>query len=207
MSATEIFDNPNVDLMKGMVRTVFPHLKWRWHGIGVLQAYVFEGDYEARVHIWANDLMLPGIDVSGDIHNHRFKMRSHILVGELEHHEYDVEIGGDGYDVYDFVHAREHTNENRSDMRLLPSQVGATVTDHQFCPGESYTFERGAFHRSSPHPTSYVVVTLVEKMDQRDERAKVLAPHGKPPVPAFSGGSVNSLVQEEVLAAAKDLLR
>jgi hypothetical protein len=69
---------------RDLVLALLPHLTWRHHGIGALQAYVREGSgVETRIHIWHPDLVRAGIRDHGDAHDHRFNLVSAVLVGEL----------------------------------------------------------------------------------------------------------------------------
>lgn len=191
-----------------LVLALLPHLSWRWHGIGTLQGYVHESaeGRELRVHIWNRGLMLPGILVSGNAHNHRFTLRSMILHGELAHTEWQTRAG-QGFALYDFVHARLHNDDNRSDMRRLPGEVACEKVGVRFKRNTIYTFDRGFFHDS--RPVSDLVVTLVEKVDQIETKAQVIAPADIPPVPAFSGGEpdprlVAAFVQQAQVALAAE---
>src|SRR4051812_39653073 len=67
-----------------MLIALWPSLKWRHAGFGALQAYIREGDErELRVHIWHQSLIKDGIEESGLCHDHRFDMRSSVLVGRI----------------------------------------------------------------------------------------------------------------------------
>lgn len=182
-------------------------LKWRRHGIGCLQAYVHEGEaYEQRIHIWSPELMLPGIDESGNAHNHRFTLTSTVLLGALRHTEMVLEPDPFGcHETFDFVHARLHTDDNRADMRATGERFA--IKRHVYEFGQlpyggcaRYTFPRGAFHSSEP--LTGVVVTLVEKTDQVEEKAMVVAPVDRPPVPAFGGDPVPRSLQHELIQTA-----
>ena len=76
-----------------------PELRWRHHGIGLLQAYLVEGrpgaelalglsDTETRIHVWHPSLRLAGMDDSGLMHDHRFDLESRVLLGAM----HDTEI-------------------------------------------------------------------------------------------------------------------
>lgn len=195
-------DNP---LLKLAVAKLLPHLNWRHHGIGVLQAYLHEGrDYEARVHIWASELELPGIEASGNAHNHRFHMTSTVLCGALLHTEYQL-VEGNSFEFYDFVHARLQTEDTRDAMRKLDAATGAVQCRARIGAGDRYSFERGAFH--STHPLSDIAVSLVEKTDQIERKAQVLAPTGLQPVPAFGGNPLPEQQLQEILDRAAAWLR
>ena len=184
-----------------LVARLIPYLSWRRHGIGCLQAYVKEGKDELRVHIWHPDIVRPGIEDQGDIHDHRFAMTSTILYGSIEHTEYELQDGtpvedtfvwpwngdvGDIYDVYQVLHARADLGARYEQVpgplegkNRVVRAVGASIT---FGQGEMYHFERGAFHRTRPHG---LAVTLVHKYAQLNHKAQILAKHGTTPVHAF----------------------
>lgn len=181
---TGIYSIADAWALRTMVATLLPHIKWRRHGIGALQGYVHEHpERELRVHIWSPALVIPGIIESGNAHNHRFSMLSRVLVGSIKHTEWQIEPG-EGFALYDFVHARLHNDANRADMDRLPGEVAVRKVAVSIHAGAEYVFKRGAYHDSQPETD--VVVTLVEKFDQVEERARVIAPVNKPPVPAFS---------------------
>lgn len=181
---TDIYSILDAWAVRTMVATLLPHIKWRRHGIGALQGYVHEApDRELRVHIWSPALVIPGIIESGNAHNHRFSMLSRVLVGSIKHTEWQIE-NGEGFALYDFVHARLHNDQNRADMARLPVEVAVRKVAVSIQAGAEYTFKRGAYHDSQPETD--IVVTLVEKFEQVEERARVIAPADKPPVPAFS---------------------
>lgn len=202
---TEIAFGQDLWRERQLVRAVLSHLSWRWHGIGVLQGYVHESETgrELRVHIWSRKLMLPGILASGNAHNHRFGMRSMVLHGDLAHTEWQL-TDGQGFALYDFVHARLHTDDNRSDMQRLPGEVAVCQVPVRIASGNVYTFERGAYHDS--YPMTDLVVTLVEKVDQQEAKARVIAPAHIPPVPAFSGGTPDPNLVSELLDQARAAL-
>lgn len=182
-------------------RAIDSGLIWRRHGIGCLQAYVAEGPVETRIHIWSPELMLQGIDLSGNAHNHRFELSSTVLFGSLRHTEWHLyPRNGGEYETYDFVHARLHTDDNRADMRPTGECFTVAKEGTVFDIGDSYTFERGAFHDSCP--VTPLVVTLVTKTQQTDMRAQVVAPFGIPPVPAFSGEPLSDIVVKPLLERA-----
>jgi len=184
--------------LRMLVASVVDQLQWRWHGIGVLQAYInpaavgdggklappSERDRELRVHIWSPRFILDGIAESGSVHDHRFNLVSTVLVGQLLHTEYRAIPDPAGeHDIWDFISARHHTDANRADMRALHQPHCIEFKPLTITAGQRYTFERGQFHSS--RPLTDVVVSLVEKRDQVKTRARVLAPIDSNPVPAF----------------------
>src|ERR1700677_2575457 len=109
MSAdTTIVANPSLSSMRKMALALLPHLKWRHHGIGVLQAYISEEtEPEVRMHIWSPELLKPGITASGDVHDHRFDMVSHVLIGAVGHESFYSEESDTGdWEMSALTHAR-----------------------------------------------------------------------------------------------------
>ena len=189
--------------LQQLVARVLPTLTWRRHGIGCLQAYIAEGPFrELRVHIWSRDLMLEGIEESGNAHNHRFTMRSTVLAGRLLHTEHLIDDNDLGdHEMWTFVHARLHDESNRSDMVRTGERCNVRKVTAEIGPWRRYTFDKFRFHSSEP--ASEIAVTLVEKLDQSDVQAKVVAPRSKPPVPAFSGPEIRPFQLADLIERAQ----
>lgn len=172
--------------LREAVATLLPTLTWRWHGIGLLQAYIRESTtgMETRVHIWSKDLMLDGITGSGNAHNHRFRLVSTVLVGNIQHKELILSEDEEGrWETWTFPPARQHTEENRGLMVRDGKRYDIRPLPYMFTAGQTYEFETGGFHTSIPR--SPIVVTIVQKHEQENIQARVLAPVDSPPVPAF----------------------
>lgn len=173
---------------RDMLIALWPQLKWRHAGFGALQAYIREGSAnELRVHIWHPSLIKVGIEESGLCHDHRFAMRSSVLVGRIIQTEFDLQPHHLGdWETLEVLHAREAMARGGSFhhdpiptgnfYRRIPAfyEVGA---------GKGYIFDKFAFHETRAEG---VTITLVEKSDQEDVRARILAPRGKPVVHAFT---------------------
>lgn len=161
-------------------------LIWRRHGIGLLQAYIREGDdHEVRLHIWDPSIQRPGIVDHGDIHNHRFDLDSTLLYGSLQHEEFCVSRQHvwntcAGWNSYEVVHAREDMGARYKTKQHRISVVESKI--YEFKTGDRYSFTRGAFHRTIVQD---LCITLITKYNQRSEKALVLARHGTPPVHAM----------------------
>lgn len=186
-------------------------LKWRRHGIGVLQAYLTSADdVETRVHVWSEKLVRPGIRGYGDIHDHRFDLTSFVLCGALEHTEMipaEPTESEPVYQVRQVMHARNNPDGKFAEhpMRVVPGPLEATAKttalqpiEFLFPSGVMYQFKRGHFHRSasaSAKPT----VTLVMKTNQIDAGARILGLEDAPMVPAFFRDDEHN---EELVATA-----
>jgi hypothetical protein len=167
---------------------LWPHLSWRHAGFGALQAYVLEGgERELRAHIWHPSLIKPGIEESGLCHDHRFEMRSSVLVGGIVQTEFRLEPDTKGYwQTYRVLHAREAMARGGS-FHHDPVPTGDYFRRYplQFSleAGQGYVFDKFAFHETRAEG---VTVTLVEKSAQEDVNARILAPRDKPIVHAFT---------------------
>jgi len=210
MMLTTVLQNPNTHSLRALVAKIFPSLQWRHHGIGVLQAYVAENvEPEIRVHVWSRKLLKPGMDESGDIHDHRFMMVSHVLTGVVGHEEVipEVKTGG-GWRMMQLTHARAaKESAYHGPTTELPGEFDVR-TNTMFIPtGHSYRYPAQRFHRSPlPLDDERVAVTVVEKWQQSDAPARILYPIDKPPVMAFGHDMDFSLVAG-VLAKAMAALQ
>ena len=171
-----------------MLVGVWPHLKWRHAGLGVLQAYIFEGEaHELRAHVWHPSLVAPGMAFNGLCHDHRFMMRSHVLVGSIQQTEFEVTEDPKGpWESYEVVHAREAKAAGGS-YHSDPTLTGKRYHRHgkhiTVLTGQGYFFERYVFHETVSHE---LTVTLVEKSHQNETiRARILGRAGVPIVNAF----------------------
>ncbi len=194
----------------GLVLQALPTLKWRHNGLGLLQAYVREGiERELRVHVWHKSLVHDGIGESGLIHDHRFNLTSHVLVGQIWQEELALRPADDGFwQTHTVVHAREVMAKhaiNDGDVQPLPARYHDTPSGINIGEGWSYTFPKRVFHKMEFD--SPIVVTVVQKDDQEDEPARILAPYGKPVVHAFANTLPPSAWVQPLALAEEALLR
>lgn len=171
-----------------MLIALWPQLKWRHAGFGALQAYIREGDTnELRVHIWHPSLIKDGIKESGLCHDHRFNMRSSVLAGRIIQTEFSLspDPGGE-WETLHVLHAREAMARGGS-FHHDPVPTGdyfhRTPILFEIGEGAGYTFDKFSFHETRAED---ITVTLVEKSDQENVNARILAPRGKPVVHAFT---------------------
>lgn len=193
-------------LVRHAIRT--GSLTWRHHGIGVLQAYVSENtNPEVRIHVWHPALVRPGILASGAIHDHRFFLRSTVLVGELREELfvpgpslrqtiYDGKPGlpdfpqapppvaAGRYQVWNVENARSAGPEKGYDGACAPADDPAReyeVTERHWPQGSNYALERGIFHRTNVKGLAVTICEMYNKQGQ----ARLLVPEGQEPVHAF----------------------
>jgi len=183
----------------------FPSISWRHHGIGVLQGYLVEHtEPEVRVHVWHPDLIKPGIEANGDVHDHRFDMVSHVLIGDVVHEEWHAtaEPRGD-FTATLLTHARAAADSKYHGPTTPTDERYAVETVRFVIPaGYRYSFPARAFHRS---PVVDLAVTIVEKHQQRTDPARILHPASAPFVPAF-GHDEDAALLVHVLECARAAL-
>jgi hypothetical protein len=180
-------------------------LEWRHHGIGVLQAYI-PYEYvpaalriragvalsEHRLHIWSRSLVKPGIDIAGDIHDHRFDMVSHVLHGKIYNEEVQFiereegHFGAPEYAMVDVVNARKAGADTNFDAPTV-SRPGRFVVNHVISSGivagKRYRFPKRHFHRT---PVKQFTITWVEKYNTDESSpARIAHPIDIPLVHAF----------------------
>jgi hypothetical protein len=168
-----------------------PKLQWRHHGIGVMQAYLHEGDHETRVHIWHPHLVLPQFTPeNGLVHDHRFGFTSFVMLGAIYDEEWDLEEDNGGeWQVHTTQNARSfreqhgeqygaHTDINPEDARRYT--VRRTGQWHQ--QGKSYDIEAREFHMTR---VQELTVTLVIKTSFVDGYAKIVTKRGSTLINAF----------------------
>lgn len=171
-----------------MIVALWPNLKWRHAGFGALQAYIREGSArELRVHIWHPSLIKPGIEDSGLCHDHRFTMRSSVLVGKIIQTEFRLRPAAEGdWETLRVLHAREAMARGGS-FHHDPVPTGEYFYRdpcvYPVVAGAGYAFDKFAFHETRAEG---VTITLVEKADQEEVNARILAPRGTPVVHAFT---------------------
>lgn len=169
-------------------------LKWRHAGLGVIQAYLFEGtEYEVRLHIWHPKLKKEGMSDHGDIHDHRFTLRSHVLLGEIKHTEYTMfqrdlaePVGMLTWRCHSVTHAREAEKNTGTFHQTGNDEFACGVLQRETITiqaGNSYTFPKREFHKSE---VDDLTITLVEKLYQDNVPARVLSRLEAPVVHAFT---------------------
>lgn len=201
-----------VDLMRCL--EVWDALKWRHHSTGLLQAYVPKYDGAMRVHIWNKRLKLRD---SGEMHNHRFTLQSHVLVGSLTHERLVLtpdEAGG-SHNVWEIPGASQGSDaelrlhERKSDKG---SRVNVERTDKcQFMSGDSYTVRKWDFHHARQEDDdAELTVTVVRLLNKETTApAALLYPVGHRPRHAFTDkpepALMTSLIQDSRLHLRKTL--
>jgi hypothetical protein len=175
--------------LAGTLARLIPHLDWRHSGLGMLQAYLHEGDTEElRVHVWHPSLRRAGIEESGLLHDHRFDLYSRVLVGTIKQAEFELVTHSDGtgdWQLHEVVHARaaDRHGMNDGNVTALPTRYTLTRQVKTIVEGRGYFFPKRVFHGTY---VDGLAVTVVSKSNQEDVPARILAPYGAPVVHAFA---------------------
>jgi hypothetical protein len=114
-------------------------------------------------------------------------MRSSVLAGKIIQTEFSLKPDQDGdWETLRVLHAREAMARGGS-FHHDPTPTGdyfcRTPIVYGVATGWGYTFDKFAFHETRAES---VTITLVEKSDQEDVNARILAPRGRPVVHAFT---------------------
>ena len=187
-----------------MVRRLLPTLTYRHHGIGLLQAYLAEGEHnECRVHLWDPRLEVPGKLESGGSHNHRFHMTSHVLLGAVHHTFLLPTADREGFYSMAVVNPARSVlgGEKGSELVPLPGLYSITGAHHVIVAGQRYTFAHRAFHCAI---AKELTITLVTKTGQEAEPARVLLHRDADPV--FAVGAPDPELQALVVREACERL-
>lgn len=209
MEHTSLFENPTLYSMRALALAVIDRVEFRHHGIGVLQGYVRENvEPEIRLHIWCRRLLKPGMDVSGDVHDHRFYMVSHVLYGRVMHEELnEVEDENGDHTMMALTHARAASETlYHGPTTALAGRYRVTRKRYTISAGSSYSFPAQRFHHSPLPDSDDVSVTCVEKWGQRDVPARLLYPMAHEPVMAF-GHTPDEATIREIVSIAKHRLQ
>lgn len=208
MSNTVIWENKAVHALRALVLSHLDKIVFRHHGIGALQGYVQENcEPEIRVHLWSRRLLKPAMEVSGDIHDHRFDMVSHVLAGTVLHEELLPTPDPAGTHVMmALTHARAAADTGyHGPTTPIEGRFRVRRKLYQICEGFSYSFRAGKFHHSPIHGDD-VAVTVIEKWRQSDAKARLLYPVDHEPVMAFGHTPDQELIRSVVEAARSRLM-
>lgn len=161
-------------------------LKWRQHGLGMLQGEINE---ELRVHIWHPKLRTLPFEGFRDVHDHRFTLTSYVAVGQVVDIPFTVVMHDDPravvyelsdedpeVEVFEIVHAKEQENVRAGcSTATLVKPLGKAWVRR----GESYTAKTGTVYsvvKRDFHTTRIdgLAITVVHRSEFDGKLARVL---------------------------------
>lgn len=189
----------------GLVLAAWDGLGWRHHGLGMLQAYLLEGEEkELRVHIWDPELVDERAVFSGSFHDHRFDTTSYVLEGSVPHKPVTLNpLGdvGDPMEIYTVKNARAAREERDTGLFEYVGPATYSMDWMKFHAGSWYSFPKQTFHQSAPIVDR--AVTLILKTKQVKEYARILVPPGTTPTHMTRGFELSPDRFNEIVAGAK----
>lgn len=170
-------------------------VKWRQHGLGMLQGEITE---DIRVHLWHPKLRTLNIDGFRDVHDHRFTLTSYVAHGTIIDIPFTVTMGdarpgeGDtrGYgkpiEVYEIMHAKEQkiagAGCSTATQATLLGRGFVQRGEHKFYKaGSAYKIMRRDFHTTRIED---LAITVVFREDFDDKLARVLSTIGDTFIPS-----------------------
>lgn len=168
-------------------------IEFRHHGLGMLQGYL---DKNTRIHIWHPGLCSDWTqEPFRAVHDHRYDLRSEVLVGSLIDVSYEV-IPYGSWDVscmavpsneWKTTHLWEIVNAKAqrglSDDMIAQDKGAVLVREtgrRAYSKGDSYTIPRRAFHTTIvDRAMDYPTVTLVTRSQLDNRPARVLGQTGR----------------------------
>lgn len=136
---------------------------FRIHGNGFIQVDLGK---DFRLHVWHPDL--PRQKVSTPIHNHCFSFNSRVIVGAIEHREFEV-VNVGRYTGDNVLYHKYRTKKRHLEDTILVKETNACYTAESkkqmqvIRAGKVYTFERGRYHTTfTLHGTA---ATIMERFN------------------------------------------
>lgn len=197
-----------------------PRLEWRHHGIGLLQAYLHEGEDETRIHIWHPQLVLGEFnDENGLVHDHRFGFKSVILLGNLYNEIFESLViwntsygpedwhALDHWVMYECEHARsakEKTGAYNMPLgRHNEWEYRVTRKGEWINAGQTYEMHPRVFHNTT---SKELTVSLIHKRSVVTGSARILAKKKVELVHAFSRSKPYEEFRDYIIEASQRLL-
>ena len=162
----------------------------RWHGNGFVQVYL---NPMTRLHIWNPELPATRV-VNAQIHDHKFKFVSRILIGELLHRTWEVHTAPDG--LYRRSRLYCGTHDRTRGPTVIDNHVDLKhLHDWRFKKGETYEFGGPNFY----HETicdEYTVTVMTKTEQWKDHYPTAVTMWDELPDHAFAPATA---VPEEIL--------
>jgi len=162
-----------------------------WFGLGFIQLKL---DKDSRLHFWHPEL-LPDTPEE-ELHDHRYRFRSHILVGELVHEEWFLDPDPEGDHEMVLVSCAPGKEAPPEPVGRGRLRQGSTYTMRA---GSEYEFAETGFHRIR----ATRAVTCLERGPVVKDFANVIRPFAQPSVCPFS----RSIPEERLWDYIADLMQ
>lgn len=186
-----------------------PDLKWRHHGLGMLQAELTD---EIRIHVWHPKLVRIPQDNFRNVHDHRFHITSFVAAGSIVDVAYDV-IPATSLsrtskhaltEVHEIVNAKEQLQAEPGKLTTLIGAVfTCPVTTSIYRAGDVYNIPRRTFHTTR---VDSVAVTLVHRGNFDKAQARILGPSDVVGSAIVRDDPEAAFLRERVLIEAIDAL-
>lgn len=144
----------------------------RFHGNGFIQLYLSS---TTRLHVFHPSF--PPKVTNSLIHDHRWDMHSHVLLGQLTHSTYKLTPMG-FMSVYEAPEASKAHSLERKGSNYNTLFTGRNT----FAAGSEYWLPQHEFHTSE---ASELTMTFIEKSNQSRYPCRIVAPTNETPDHAF----------------------
>lgn len=185
MTTIEKINPLDLQLHRHVVRDAILNQSTNWcHvGQGRLRAYLID---DVCIHIRHPDLQEPDVLQNGLYHDHRFTLRSHVILGTIRHTDCSVHPCPDDPVFVKLVEAG----------KTLKGNYGMIMADH-YIRDATYTCPKFRYHRAvSADP---ITVTIVIKSDVETVSSRLINQFQQGPLINPSKGTVTARQRQHVL--------
>lgn len=144
-----------------------------WFGLGFIQLKLTN---DTRIHFWHPDLLADTPEE--ELHDHRYRFHSHILLGEITHEEWFIENAPDG--DHEIVQVSCKPGDSKDPVPVARGFLRQGSTYHMKA-GTSYEFAETGFHRIR----ATKAVTYLERGPVTKDLANVIREVNAPSVCPF----------------------
>jgi hypothetical protein len=176
--------------------------EFRHHPLGFwFYKELIETDITLRAHFWPNDWKVPAGQTAGEIHDHKFELRSVIVDGVVENENFDVTASVAGaYRIHNVIYDHDVTSliatAGRFDLR--------STSFLRVCKGEAYFVEAKTVHRARAPKTPAATLVFADESSLAPA-PRVLVPIKSKPPSAFDRALLVPSEIDELVAFAASL--
>ena len=155
--------------------------RFTWHPLGFAMCKLIDdGISSLRVHVWPNHVQFQQTP-AWLVHNHLFHLKSWVLAGEIENHEYLVDGSKEEHAVYETRYKQGksilHKSQNTCSKKI--------ISNESFLAGQTYEVATGVFHKSEIKSAG-VAVTVCETTEMVNTTPLVLGDLNGSPIYSFT---------------------